>query len=305
MASTPCLNRRLLQAVLRAPTPLSANLHRHQTAASWVRTITSTSPHGAPAISFGVENDAVIAQYLQGSSKKPVKNNKTDKQSNFQPQKSTAAKKVEAPAASDHFEINEFLDLSRKPVPRRRSLAREVEAEVAESRSPRKQQGPRHGKEERSTGRTRTRDEQRSTKNQTFDPLQPRPKLDKWAEQKNGLREKFPEGWNPRKKLSPDAMEGIRALHEQDSVKYSTPVLAEQFRVSPEAIRRILKSKWLNKAGGGKMEERRERWAERHDRIWDAQAELGLRPQRRKERDVEDPEKFEKDLVRKEILGEI
>jgi Neugrin len=113
-----------------------------------------------------------------------------------------------------------------------------------------------------------------------------------WQIQKAALKKKFGEqGWNPRKKLSPDTMEGIRALHEQYPQKYTTPVLAEQFKVSPEAIRRILKSKWA--ASPEKMEERRVRWAKRHDRIWDAQAEMGLRPQRTKDRKPEGPERLD------------
>ena len=113
-----------------------------------------------------------------------------------------------------------------------------------------------------------------------------------WQIQKDALKKKFgEEGWSPRKKLSPDTMEGIRALHEQYPQKYTTPVLAEQFKVSPEAIRRILKSKW--RPSPEKMEERRARWAKRHDRIWDAQAEMGLRPKRTKDRKPEGPERLD------------
>jgi Neugrin len=119
-----------------------------------------------------------------------------------------------------------------------------------------------------------------------------RPPREHWQIQKDALKMKFGEqGWSPRKKLSPDTMEGIRALHEQFPQKYTTPVLAEQFKVSPEAIRRILKSKWRPSAE--KMEERRGRWAKRHDRIWDAQAEMGLKPKRTKDRRPEGPEKLD------------
>ncbi|KIX02078.1 required for respiratory growth protein 9, mitochondrial [Rhinocladiella mackenziei CBS 650.93] len=122
-----------------------------------------------------------------------------------------------------------------------------------------------------------------------------------WQIQKEGLKKKFgEEGWNPRKKLSPDAMEGIRALHEQDPEKYSTPVLAETFKVSPEAIRRILKSKW--RPTEEEMEKRRQRWARRHDRIWDHLSELGLRPKRITEREIEDPNEFDEKLRAQEIL---
>lgn len=113
-----------------------------------------------------------------------------------------------------------------------------------------------------------------------------------WQIQKDALKKKFGgQGWSPRKKLSPDTMEGIRALHEQFPEKYTTPVLAEQFKISPEAIRRMLKSKW--RPTPDKMEERRVRWAKRHDRIWDAQAEMGLRPHRTKDRKPEGPEKLD------------
>lgn len=123
-----------------------------------------------------------------------------------------------------------------------------------------------------------------------------------WKIQKEALKEKFGEqGWSPRKKLSPDTMEGIRALHEQYPRKYTTPVLADQFEVSPEAIRRILKSKW--RPSPKKMEERRARWAKRHDRIWDAQAEMGLRPRRTKDRKPEGPEKLDDIIPSTSNLG--
>ncbi|KAI0090129.1 hypothetical protein BDY19DRAFT_857464, partial [Irpex rosettiformis] len=61
---------------------------------------------------------------------------------------------------------------------------------------------------------------------------------------KEKLKERFPEGWSPPKKLSRPAMDGIRLMHAQHPEVFTTPVLAQQFKVSPEAIRRILKSKW-------------------------------------------------------------
>ena len=125
-------------------------------------------------------------------------------------------------------------------------------------------------------------------------------KREEWQKQKTALKDKFAEGWNPRKKLSPDTMEGIRQLNEQYPDRYTTPILANEFEVSPEVIRRVLKSKWRPSETG--MEERRERWARRHDRIWDAKAEMGLRPPRRKDRDVEDPGAWEEDLNAKEVL---
>jgi hypothetical protein len=42
-------------------------------------------------------------------------------------------------------------------------------------------------------------------------------------------------------------MDDLRSLHAQDPYAWSTPRLAERFRISPEAVRRILKSKWRPK----------------------------------------------------------
>lgn len=39
-------------------------------------------------------------------------------------------------------------------------------------------------------------------------------------------------------------MAGVRTLHKLDPVQFSTPLLAARFRISPEAVRRILKSQW-------------------------------------------------------------
>ena len=36
-----------------------------------------------------------------------------------------------------------------------------------------------------------------------------------WQKHKMAIKTKFPEGWAPRKKLSPDAIKGVRQLHKQ------------------------------------------------------------------------------------------
>ena len=98
-----------------------------------------------------------------------------------------------------------------------------------------------------------------------------------WQVQKNALTEKFgSQGWKPRKRLSPDALEGIRALHTQYPEKYTTPVLADQFKVSPEAIRRILKSKW--RPNDEEEANRRRRWDTRGEGIWSQMVEIGIKP---------------------------
>jgi hypothetical protein len=41
------------------------------------------------------------------------------------------------------------------------------------------------------------------------------PKLESWAIQKLALKQKYPDGYLPQRKVSPDALEGIRILHRQ------------------------------------------------------------------------------------------
>ncbi|KAL8675975.1 MAG: hypothetical protein Q9186_007452 [Xanthomendoza sp. 1 TL-2023] len=98
-----------------------------------------------------------------------------------------------------------------------------------------------------------------------------------WQTQKAALVSKFGStGWAPRKRLSPDALEGIRALHAQFPEKYTTPVLAGQFEVSVDAIRRILKSKWRPR--DEEVTSRRQRWDKRGERIWSQMVALGVKP---------------------------
>ncbi|KAJ5205219.1 Neugrin-related protein [Penicillium cf. griseofulvum] len=111
-------------------------------------------------------------------------------------------------------------------------------------------------------------------------------KPESWQVQKAALKEKFAGGWNPPKKLSPDALDGIRHLHAKAPEQFTTAVLADEFEVSPEAIRRILKSKW--RPSEDEMESRRKRWENRHDRIWSRMAELGLRPSTNRTRPLSD-----------------
>lgn len=58
------------------------------------------------------------------------------------------------------------------------------------------------------------------------------------------MKENFPEGWNPPRKISREAMEGIRHMHALNPELFTTASLAQRFKISPEAVRRILKSKW-------------------------------------------------------------
>ena len=110
------------------------------------------------------------------------------------------------------------------------------------------------------------------------DDWTPPPRLP-WQSQKAALQEKFSEGWAPRKRLSPDALAGIRAINAQFPDQYTVPVLAAKFEVSPEAIRRILKSNW--RPDEEEEEDRKRRWYKRGQQVWTRYAELGLKPPRK------------------------
>jgi hypothetical protein len=100
------------------------------------------------------------------------------------------------------------------------------------------------------------------------------PPREHWHIDKEALKAKFPEGWNPLKRLSPDALAGIRALHTQDPAQYTTKVLANSFEVSPEAMRRILKSKWSPDAE--EESDRLRRWQNRGKSVYTRYVELGV-----------------------------
>ncbi|KAF1997885.1 hypothetical protein P154DRAFT_496168 [Amniculicola lignicola CBS 123094] len=108
--------------------------------------------------------------------------------------------------------------------------------------------------------------------------LEPPPReREPWQIHKEALKAKLGgEAWDPRKKLSPDTQEGIRHLQQTHPDKFTTPVLAAHFKVSPEAIRRILKSKW--RPSDEEVEDRLKRWDKRGERIWSNLVELGVKP---------------------------
>ncbi|KAH8714353.1 hypothetical protein BGZ61DRAFT_448893 [Ilyonectria robusta] len=110
-------------------------------------------------------------------------------------------------------------------------------------------------------------------------PSDPAPDVPTWKTQKAALKEKFPDGWQPRKRLSPDALAGIRALNAQFPDTYTTSTLASRFEVSPENIRRILKSSWQPSTDEEK--DRQDRWFRRGMKVWDHQAALGMKPPRK------------------------
>jgi len=98
-----------------------------------------------------------------------------------------------------------------------------------------------------------------------------------WQTQKAALQSKHSgESWAPRKRISPDALSGIRALHSSQPSIYTTAQLSTHFKTSPEAIRRILKSKW--RPSEEEQEGRRDRWERRGERKWSEMVEMGIRP---------------------------
>ncbi|RUS32190.1 Neugrin-domain-containing protein [Jimgerdemannia flammicorona] len=66
-----------------------------------------------------------------------------------------------------------------------------------------------------------------------------------WRRHRLAIKEMLgAETWNPTRKLSREKMENIRLLFRTDPAKNTVPHLAEKFLISPEAVRRILRSKF-------------------------------------------------------------
>lgn len=98
--------------------------------------------------------------------------------------------------------------------------------------------------------------------------------VEPWKLEKAAAARKYGDrGYNPFKRLSPEAMEGLRALHSTDPVEFSTARLAERFEISPEAVRRVLKSKWKKTAD--EIAKQNARWENRGDTIFMAKVESG------------------------------
>ncbi|KAL8863301.1 MAG: hypothetical protein Q9178_000676 [Gyalolechia marmorata] len=124
---------------------------------------------------------------------------------------------------------------------------------------------------------TNTRARSRPSASKRDERIPPTIKREAWQIQKDAISSKFGSaGWTPRKRLSPDALEGIRTLHAQFPDKYTTAVLANQFEVSAEAVRRILKGKW--RPSDEEATSRRQRWDKRGERIWGQMVALGVKP---------------------------
>ena len=95
------------------------------------------------------------------------------------------------------------------------------------------------------------------------------------------IKKHFPQGWGPPRKLSRDAMDALRDLHTSDPTVHTTVALANRFQISPEAVRRILRSRWAP------SDERRQWLLAREKRMRD---EAIARRHTKEQEDIEDIE---------------
>ncbi|CCE66147.1 hypothetical protein TPHA_0O01800 [Tetrapisispora phaffii CBS 4417] len=103
--------------------------------------------------------------------------------------------------------------------------------------------------------------------------------LPEWKKQNIALKKKFNgERWNPLKKLSRLEMNNVKLLKSNFPDMTATQ-LANQFKVSPETIRRILKSKWTpNEDEIVKLEERWKRRGEKINEMYKENLKVGQGP---------------------------
>jgi hypothetical protein len=99
-----------------------------------------------------------------------------------------------------------------------------------------------------------------------------------WSIRKRTLKERSNgEQWRPTKRLSPETIEGIRALVEAYPDRVNLKMLSKQFGISFEAMRRIVKSKsW--RPTQEQTDERMQRWERRGAKIWTKLAREGVKP---------------------------
>lgn len=135
----------------------------------------------------------------------------------------------------------------------------------------RDQADPRYEKGKRQDGRPA-----RDQTHEDSDSKEPPKETEQWRIQKEAIKNKFPGPWRPSRRLSPDALAGIRALNAQFPDVYNSATLSKKFDMSPEHIRRILKNRW--QPTPEEEEERQERWHRRGVQVWERKAALGIKP---------------------------
>lgn len=127
------------------------------------------------------------------------------------------------------------------------------------------------------------------TRLQQYIASRPRNEVERWKIEKANLYEKFKGAkWEPKKKLSPAALDGIRALHKSHP-EYTTNRLSQLFEVDPEAIKRVLKSNWERDAATD--EARMKRWAERGEKVYQRWVNLGVVQTKQSKKQVRDRRK--------------
>jgi hypothetical protein len=63
-----------------------------------------------------------------------------------------------------------------------------------------------------------------------------------------------PRKWEPTKKLTYQAMAGLRSLHAHDPKTFSKETLSQRYGISYDAVNRIIRSRYQDKKGGEKEE---------------------------------------------------
>lgn len=104
--------------------------------------------------------------------------------------------------------------------------------------------------------------------------------LPQWKRQMFSLKEKFPQGWNPKRKLSREEMDRLREIKAAQP-GISLNELGERFRISPEAVRRIVRSRW--RPTSEEAVKVKQRWLRRGERLgsWSASSsKLKTNPQK-------------------------
>ncbi|EPS45065.1 hypothetical protein H072_980 [Dactylellina haptotyla CBS 200.50] len=95
-----------------------------------------------------------------------------------------------------------------------------------------------------------------------------------WLIHKDAVKTKLKgKTWKPFSRLSPAAVATLKQLKAENpgmTVEEYAPI----FKISPDALRRILRSKWQPTAA--EEEDRAERWKRRGDSVWKEWAEKGL-----------------------------
>lgn len=112
------------------------------------------------------------------------------------------------------------------------------------------------------------------TRLQKYIASRPHDEVERWMHEKAGRQVKLKGAqWQPRRRLSPTALDGVRALHKNQP-EYTTKKLSEVFNVSGEVIRRVLKSRW--EPDEATKVARMEHWVRRGRRVFERSQKLGL-----------------------------